>query len=125
MASPSVRATFRECMARPGRSPMMQRRSTPPPPGSVRCSVCKNFAWHDVGQHAVKSGGAWHHPGCPQLGLRRPSFERAIPKAPTSVQRMLILFRRTFPDHLTSVAFYALGLSAVLVVVQSFFVACG
>jgi len=108
-------------MARPGRSPMMQRRSTPPPPGSVRCSVCRNFAWNDVGQHAVKSGGVWHHPSCPQLGLRRPTFVRVKEREPSPIERMLILF----PDHLTSVAFYALGLSAVVVVVQTFFVACG
>lgn len=91
---------------------MMLRRSTPPPPGSVRCSVCVNFAWNDVGQHAVKSGGAWHHPSCPQLGQTRPVFHKTAPSRTVSpIERAMILFR----DHVTTsgVVFYVVGLSAV------------
>jgi hypothetical protein len=102
---------------------MQQRRSTPPPPGSYRCSVCKNFAWNDVGQHAVKSGGAWHHPSCPQLGLRVPSFEKTRRRKPSAIERMLILFRGHV--DLSGFAFYFLGLCGVVVIVQTFFVACG
>jgi hypothetical protein len=75
-----------------------------------------------VGQHAVESGGAWHHPSCPQLGLKRQTFEKTRRES-TAIERLLILFR----DHSTrsGVAFYVLGLSLVVVLVSSFFVACG
>lgn len=103
---------------------MMQKRSTPPPPGSVRCSVCKNFAWNDVGQHAVKSGGAWHHPSCPQVDARRKTFlVCSVKPARSAIERMLILFRGHV--DVTGAVFYVLGLATVAVAVQSFFVACG
>lgn len=33
----------------------------------VRCTACKNFAWHVLLMQPVQYRGAWHHPNCPKV----------------------------------------------------------